>query len=158
MTTEMTMPRRSAGAGGPRLRTAIAAAFVLARLKPGRLRRVLARCARGARPASYAETLEVFEAVVATSRRCAGRYGCLPRSVAVALACRMSGVWPDWCAGVRAAPPFSPHAWVQAGGRTVGEQAEPADLRPLVVVTVREGVPGERGGRDDDGDGGGQAA
>lgn len=158
MTTEMTMPRRGAGAGGVRLRTAIAAAFVLARLKPGRLRRVLARCARGARPASHAETLEVFEAVVATSRRCAGRYGCLPRSVAVALVCRMSGVWPDWCAGVRAAPPFSPHAWVQAGGRTVGEQAEPADLRPLVVVSVREGVPDERGGRNDDGGGAGQAA
>ncbi|NEE38224.1 lasso peptide biosynthesis B2 protein, partial [Streptomyces sp. SID7982] len=89
--------------------------------------------------------------VVATSRRCASRYGCLPRSVAVALACRMSGVWPDWCAGVWATPPFSPHAWVLAEGRTVGEQAEAADLRPLMVVTVREGVQGERGG----GDGGG---
>ncbi|MFC9181600.1 lasso peptide biosynthesis B2 protein [Streptomyces globisporus] len=154
MTTEMTMPRRGAGAGGVRLRTAIAAAIVLARLKPGRLRRVLARCSRGARPASYAETLEVLEAVVAGSPRCASRYGCLPRSVAVALACRLSGVWPDWCAGVWASPPFSPHAWVLAEGRTVGEQAEAADLRPLMVVTVREGVRGERGG----GAGGGAGA
>ncbi|MCX4710628.1 MULTISPECIES: lasso peptide biosynthesis B2 protein [Streptomyces] len=156
MTTEMTMPRRGAGAGGVRLRTAIVAAFVLARLKPGRLRRVLARCARGARPASYAETMEVLEAVVATSRRCASRYGCLPRSVAVALACRMSGVWPDWCAGVRSAPPFAPHAWLQAEGRTVGEQAEPADLRPLMVVaaaavTAGGGVRDERGVGDDGG-------
>ncbi|MFI1223227.1 MULTISPECIES: lasso peptide biosynthesis B2 protein [unclassified Streptomyces] len=157
MTTEMTMPRRGAGPGGVRLRAAVAAAIVLSRLKPGRLRRVLARCARGARPASYAETLEVLEAVVATSRRCAGRYGCLPRSVAVALACRMSGVWPDWCAGVRAAPPFSPHAWVQAGGRTVGEQVEPADLRPLMVVTADGGVRDEHGGGNDR-DGGGQTA
>ncbi|MBV7245287.1 lasso peptide biosynthesis B2 protein [Streptomyces sp. MW-W600-10] len=162
MTTEMTMPRRGAGAGGVRLRTAIAAAFVLARLKPGRLRRVLARCARGARPGSYAETLEVLEAVVTTSRRCASRYGCLPRSVAVALACRMSGVWPDWCAGVRSAPPFAPHAWLQAEGRTVGEQAEPADLRPLMVVTAEAvaaggGVRDERG-VGDDGSGSGQRA
>ncbi|MER6699704.1 lasso peptide biosynthesis B2 protein [Streptomyces griseus] len=156
MTTEMTMPRRGAGAGGVRLRTAIVAAFVLARLKPGRLRRVLDRCAGGARPASYAETMEVLEAVVATSRRCASRYGCLPRSVAVALACRMSGVWPDWCAGVRSAPPFAPHAWLQAEGRTVGEQAEPADLRPLMVVTAAAvtaggGVRDERGVGDDGG-------
>ncbi|WP_411079697.1 lasso peptide biosynthesis B2 protein [Streptomyces sp. cmx-18-6] len=160
MTTEMTMPRRGAGPGGLRLRTAIAAAFVLARFKPGRLRRVLTRISRGARPASYDTTLEVYEAVVATSRRCAGRYGCLPRSVAIALACRMSGVWPDWCAGVRTAPPFSPHAWVLAEGRTVGEQAEAADLRPLMVVTVREGGPGEHGGDDDGGSGrgGGQPA
>ncbi|MFJ1738371.1 lasso peptide biosynthesis B2 protein [Streptomyces microflavus] len=157
MTTEMTMPRRGAGPGGLRLRAAIAAAFVLARFKPGRLRRVLARCSRGASPATYDGTLEVYEAVIATSRRCAGRYGCLPRSVAIALTCRMSGTWPDWCAGVRTAPPFSPHAWVQAGGRTVGEQAEAADLRPLMVVTVREGVPGEHGGRDGDGDDGGGA-
>ncbi|MFJ9621006.1 lasso peptide biosynthesis B2 protein [Streptomyces sp. NPDC101181] len=155
MTTEMTMPRRGAGPGGLRLRTAIAAAFVLARCKPGRLRRVLTWCRGGARPASYGEALEVYEAVVATSRRCAGRYGCLPRSIAVALACRMSGVWPDWCAGVRTAPPFAPHAWVEAGGRTVGEQAERADLRPLLVVTtVREGMAGERGDGDDDGSGG----
>ncbi|QWQ42025.1 lasso peptide biosynthesis B2 protein [Streptomyces sp. YPW6] len=153
MTTEMTMPRRGAGAGGTRLRAAIAAALVMARLKPGRLRRMLARCSRGARPASYAETLEVLEAVVATSRRCASRYGCLPRSVAVALACRMAGVWPDWCAGVWATPPFSPHAWVQAEGRTVGEQAEAADLRPLMVVTVGEEVRGEHGGGDHGGGG-----
>lgn len=99
MTTEMTMPRRGAGPGGVRLRAAIAAAFVLARFKPGRLRRVLTRCARGARPATYEETLEAYEAVTATSRRCAGRYGCLPRSVAIALVCRMAGSWPDWCAG-----------------------------------------------------------
>ncbi|MFE7480661.1 lasso peptide biosynthesis B2 protein [Streptomyces sp. NPDC057552] len=153
MTTEMTMPRRGAGPGGLRLRAAIAAAFVLAPLNPGRLRRVLTRCSRGARPATYDETLEVYEAVIATSRRCAGRYGCLPRSVAIALACRMSGVWPEWCAGVRTAPPFAPHAWVQAGGRTVGEQAEAADLRPLMVVKVREGGPGGHDGGDDGGAG-----
>ncbi|MCI0385790.1 lasso peptide biosynthesis B2 protein [Streptomyces sp. CNQ085] len=142
MTTEMTMPRR--GSGGVRVRTAVAAALLLSRLRPGRLRRVLARVSRGARPAGYEETLRVYEAVVAGSRRCAGWYGCLPRSIAIALVCRMSGVWPDWCAGVRGAPPFSAHAWVRAGGRTVGEQ-EPDDLRPLMTVTVGGGDGGDSG-------------
>ncbi|MDG9702091.1 lasso peptide biosynthesis B2 protein [Streptomyces sp. DH37] len=141
MTTEMTMPRRGSGPGGLRLRSAVAAALVLSRLRPGRLRRVLTRVSRGARPAGYDETLRVYEAVVAGSRRCAGWYGCLPRSIAIALVCRMSGLWPDWCVGVRGAPPFSPHAWVRADGRAVGEQRG-EDLRPLMTVTVCEGAGG----------------
>ncbi|MGY1451836.1 lasso peptide biosynthesis B2 protein [Streptomyces sp. SS8] len=149
MTTEMTMPRRGSGSGGVRVRTAVGAALVLSRLRPGRLRRVLARVSRGARPAGYEETLRVYEAVVASSRRCAGWYGCLPRSIAIALVCRMSGVWPDWCAGVRSAPPFSAHAWVRAGGRAVGEQ-DPDGLRPLMTVTVG----GEDGGDSGEGPGG----
>ncbi|MCX4818404.1 lasso peptide biosynthesis B2 protein [Streptomyces sp. NBC_01142] len=148
MTTEMTMPRRGAGPGGLKLRAAIAVAFVLAKLRPGRLRRVLTRISRGARPASYDEALETYERVVATSRKCAGWYGCLPRSIAIALSCRMSGTWPDWCAGVRDAPPFSPHAWVQAEGRAVNEGAA-EDFRPLMVVTVREGGSGDSGGDED---------
>ncbi|WP_374105575.1 hypothetical protein [Streptomyces sp. McG3] len=40
---------------------------------------------------------------------------------------------------------------MQAGGRAVGEQAEPADLRPLMVVTADGGGPGEHGGGDDGG-------
>ncbi|MFS0692734.1 lasso peptide biosynthesis B2 protein [Streptomyces nitrosporeus] len=52
---------------------------------------------------------------------------------------RMPGTWPDWCAGARTAPPFSPHAWAQAGGRTAGEQAEAADLRPLTTVSAHGG-------------------
>lgn len=147
MTTEMTMPRRGAGPGSLRLRSAIAAALVLSRLRPGRLRRVLTRISRGARPAGYDQALEVYQAVVATSRRCASWYGCLPRSVAIALVCRMSGTWPDWCAGVRSAPPFSPHAWVQAEGRAVDELSA-EELRPLMTVTVREGGGGDSSGGD----------
>ncbi|MFI5805384.1 lasso peptide biosynthesis B2 protein [Streptomyces sp. NPDC051561] len=136
MTTEMTMPRRGAGPGGLKLRTAIALALLLARLKPGMLRKLLTRLSAGARPASYDRTLETYDRVVATSRKCAGWYGCLPRSIAIALACRMSGTWPNWHAGVRNAPPFQPHAWVAAEGRTVGEQ-NVTDFRPLMKVSVR---------------------
>jgi hypothetical protein len=135
MTTEMTMPRRGAGPGGLKLRTAIAAALLLARLKPGRLRKLLTRLSSGARPATYDQTLETYDRVVATSRKCAGWYGCLPRSIAIALLCRMSGTWPDWHAGVRNAPPFQPHAWVAADGRTVGEQ-NVDDFRPLMKVST----------------------
>ncbi|MFF0741894.1 lasso peptide biosynthesis B2 protein [Streptomyces sp. NPDC004111] len=133
MTTEMTMPRRGAGPGGLRLRAAVAAALLLAKLKPGTLRKVLTGLSAGARPATYDGTLETYERVVATSRKCAGWYGCLPRSIAIALVCRMSGSWPDWHAGVRNAPPFQPHAWVSAEGRTVGEQ-NVTDFRPLLQV------------------------
>ncbi|MCX5203997.1 lasso peptide biosynthesis B2 protein [Streptomyces sp. NBC_00237] len=134
MTTEMTMPRRGAGPGGLRLRAAVAAALLLAKLKPGRLRQVLTLLSRGARPATYDQTLETYERVVATSRKCAGWYGCLPRSIAISLVCRMSGTFPDWHAGVRNAPPFQPHAWVSAESRTVGEQ-NVTDFRPLMKVT-----------------------
>lgn len=133
MSTEMTMPGRDARRG-PRVRLAVGAALLVARLRPDRLRRLLTRVGRGARPATHAEALAAYESVVTASRRCAGWYGCLPRSVAVALLCRASGTWPDWHAGVRAAPPFAPHAWVTAEGRLVGERADASEYRPLMTV------------------------
>lgn len=139
------MPGRAARRG-PRVRTAVAAALLIARLRPDRLRRVLTLLSRGARPAPYDTALAAHDAVVATSRRCAGWYGCLPRSVATALLCRMSGTWPTWHAGVRAAPPFAPHAWVQAGTRVVGEETQAAQYRPLITVTA---APDQRVAPDD---------
>ncbi|MFI5657696.1 lasso peptide biosynthesis B2 protein [Streptomyces sp. NPDC051684] len=139
MSTEMTMP--DGGARGIRVRLAVALALPLARLRPDRLRRVLGVLARGARPAPYETALTAYASVVATSRRCAGWYGCLPRSLAVALLCRLTGTWPTWHAGVRATPPFAPHAWVTAQGRMVGERASQQDYRPLMSVT-----PGRGGG------------
>ncbi|MZD07450.1 lasso peptide biosynthesis B2 protein, partial [Streptomyces sp. SID5785] len=47
------------------------------------------------------------------------------------------GTWPAWHAGVRAAPPFAPHAWVEAEGRMVGEPATPDEYRPLMTVAPR---------------------
>ncbi|GAA2323178.1 lasso peptide biosynthesis B2 protein [Streptomyces kunmingensis] len=140
MSTEMTMPgprTRPGMRGGLKVRAAVGAALLVARLRPDRLRRLLTLVGRGARPAPYETALAAYESVVATSRRCAGWYGCLPRSVAVALLCRMSGTWPTWHAGVRAAPPFAPHAWVQAEDRIVGEGAQPEEYRPLITVPPR---------------------
>lgn len=135
----MTMPGR--GARGIRVRLAIALALPLARLRPDRIQRVLTLLARGARPAPYETALTAYTSVVATSRRCAGWYGCLPRSLAVVLLCRLSGTWPTWHAGVRTAPPFAPHAWVSADDRMVGERAAQEEYRPLMSVT-----PGRRRG------------
>ena len=69
---------------------AVGVAHLIGRLPPHRIRRVLTRCARGVRPATYTEAAAAREAVVSVSVRCAGR-GCLPRSIATALLCRAHG-------------------------------------------------------------------
>lgn len=106
----------------------------LARLSPAWLRTLLARVSVAAVPAEYSHTEWAYRAVVMLSPRCAGWKGCLPRSIAVCLLCRLSGQWPTWCSGVRAAPPFTAHAWVQAEGRIVCEPGTPADYRPLIHI------------------------
>jgi len=99
----------------------VAVARLLARRPPDRIRTVLERLRRGAAEAGHARTAEIRRTVVAVSRACTGPRGCLPRSLATALLCRLEGDWPTWCVGVRALPPFGAHAWVEAGGKAVGE-------------------------------------
>ncbi|NEY34061.1 lasso peptide biosynthesis B2 protein [Streptomyces sp. PRKS01-65] len=113
-------------------RGAVALAWCLIRLPPGRLRRVLAACARGARPATEDQALRSRRAVVSVSRRCAGQ-GCLQRSVATVLLCRVRGHWPDWCTGVRTQP-FRAHAWVEVDRRPVGESDNVRLFRTLLRV------------------------
>ena len=115
-------------------RLAVALATPLARLKPATLRRVLSHLRRGARPAGYDNAKAARDAVLAVSLRCLGPQGCLPRSVAVALLCRMSGTWPTWCAGVRVMPPFGAHAWVEADGVPVDENLPAQYFRPVMTV------------------------
>ncbi|WKX73960.1 lasso peptide biosynthesis B2 protein [Streptomyces sp. XD-27] len=113
---------------------AVAAAKRLARKPPARIRAVLARLRKGARPATYAEARAAREAVVAVSLRCAASEGCLPRSLATVLLCRAGGTWPAWSVGVRARPPFGAHAWVEAEGRMVEEDTDAAYFRTLFSV------------------------
>ena len=98
---------------------AVALARPLSRLTPRRLGGVLRLASRGAGPATAARALAARRAVVAVSVRCAGPR-CLQRSIATALLCRMTGAWPDWCAGVRTEP-FLAHAWIEAEGKAIGE-------------------------------------
>ncbi|MFD0415444.1 lasso peptide biosynthesis B2 protein [Streptomyces sp. NPDC127108] len=111
---------------------ATAAARLIVAFRPHRIRRALSMVRRGATPATTDQALAARAAVVAVSARCAGE-GCLQRSVATALLCRMRGVWPDWCTGVRTAP-FRAHAWVEVDGRPVGEPQGQGQFRRMMVV------------------------
>jgi hypothetical protein len=115
---------------------AVAAAHLLATLKPHRLRRVLELLRVGARPATAAETRQALDAVLASSMRCRGEY-CLQRSIATALLCRIGGRWPELLIGARPRP-FQAHAWVAAGGVPVGDLPEVIrGLGTLWVVSAR---------------------
>jgi hypothetical protein len=115
-------------------RLSIGAAHLLATQPPGRIRAVLDRLRRGAKPATFEEAKAAHDTVVAVSLTCAAREGCLPRSLATVLLCRLRGRWPTWCVGSRRLPPFGAHAWVEAGGVMVGEDFPPDYFRTLFTV------------------------
>lgn len=110
----------------------VALARLVARQPPGRIRKVLYAVRKGARPATREEASAARRAVVAVSVLCAGE-GCLQRSLATALLCRVRGTWPTWCTGVRTMP-FSAHAWVEAEGEPVDEPHPAGHYRPVITV------------------------
>lgn len=111
-------------------RVAVAASFLLAKASPRRIVRVLSAVVGPFRPATYAEASRARSAIVSVSRRCAGQ-GCLPRSIGSVLYCAMRfRSVPGWRAGVRPVP-FAAHAWVEADGQIVDEDAY-RDYVPLV--------------------------
>jgi hypothetical protein len=119
-------------------RGATAVAHLLILLPPRRLGQALRVMRRGARPASTARALQARQAAVTVSARCAG-LGCLQRSVATALLCRLQGQWPDWCTGFRTQP-FRAHAWVEVDGVAVGESADTALF--CTIMSVRHPASG----------------
>ncbi|MBV8543038.1 MAG: lasso peptide biosynthesis B2 protein [Pseudonocardiales bacterium] len=116
----------------PAVLVAVGTARMLAHLPPRRIRAVLTALRRGAVPATYRQVEDAMDAVLAVSVLCGGRY-CLQRSLATTLLCRIRGVWPTWCTGVRTSP-FVAHAWVEADGRLVGEPQDPGYYHPLIVI------------------------
>ncbi|MBL1066681.1 lasso peptide biosynthesis B2 protein [Streptomyces sp. 7-21] len=126
---------------GPRdqllARTAVGLARVLAKRPPEEICRVLTRIRPGSRPATYRQAKWARDAVLTVSVRCCGKNACLPRSLAAVLLCRARGVWPDWCAGVVAAPPFAGHAWIEAEGRMVDEYLDDTFYKRLCGVTAQ---------------------
>lgn len=115
-------------------RLAVGAARLLATQSPHRIRAVLRLLRRGARPATFEQAAAARDAVVAVSLTCAAREGCLPRSLATILLCRLRGQWPTWCVGARRLPPFGAHAWVEADGVPVGEDYPPDYFRAFFTV------------------------
>lgn len=107
-------------------RLAVGLARLLATRSPREIRTVLRLLRRGSRPATVEQARAVRDSVVTVSLACAGREGCLPRSLATVLLCRLDGCWPTWCVGARRLEPFGAHAWVEAEGVAVGEDY-PAD-------------------------------
>ena len=78
---------------------AVGAARLLATQPPRRIRAVLGHLRRGTTPASFARAEAARDTVVAVSLHCAAREGCLARSLATVLLCRLSGRWATWCVG-----------------------------------------------------------
>jgi hypothetical protein len=113
---------------------AVGAARLLATRSPRRIRTVLGRLRRGAVPATFEQAKAARDTVVAVSLHCAAREGCLARSLATVLLCRLRGQWPTWCVGARRLPPFAAHAWVEADGIMVGEDYPPDYFRILFTV------------------------
>jgi Transglutaminase-like superfamily len=122
------LPRRTLA------RLAVVAARLLATRSPRRIRTVLGWLRRGARPATFEQAKAARDTVVAVSLVCAAREGCVPRSLATILLCRLGGQWPTWCVGARRLPPFAAHAWVEADGIMVGEEYPPDYFRRLFTV------------------------
>ncbi|WP_442941665.1 lasso peptide biosynthesis B2 protein [Nocardia sp. NBC_00416] len=100
---------------------AVGAGRSIAHLPPLRITQLFRILRLGARPATIGEAAAARETVISISMVCAGE-GCLPRSIAAALLCRVRGTWPRWCTGV-CVEPFRAHAWIEAEGRMVGESA-----------------------------------
>jgi hypothetical protein len=115
-------------------RLVVGAARLLAGQSPRRIRAVLGRLRHGARPATYDQAKAARDTVVAVSLTCAAREGCVPRSLATVLLCRLRGRWPTWCVGARRVPPFGAHAWVEAEGRAVDEEYPPDYFRTFFTV------------------------
>lgn len=123
-------------------RIAVLLARGIAKLTPERQFALLRTVRRGARPSRVAEAHRARNAVLHVSVMCTGPW-CLQRSIATALLCRVTGVWPVWVVGVRTEP-FTAHAWVEVDGVPVDEDTEQLTaFRRLVVIPPRRaGVPG----------------
>lgn len=124
--------QRPRGKGLLVARIASTLALGISLIPPRTIARILTLLSNGTVPATQKQALEARLAACAVSVRSAGN-GCLQRSIAVFLLCRMSGTTPDWCTGFLNRP-FLAHAWVEVDGEPVGETAEIADYTTILAI------------------------
>lgn len=117
-------------------RLAASAGLAVSLLPPRGIAAVLSLLARGSDPASLAHARRARSEVCTVSVRCAGQ-GCLQRSIAVFLLCRLRGSAPDWATGFLNRP-FVAHAWVEVDGAPVDEPTEVGDYVTILAVRRHE--------------------
>jgi Transglutaminase-like superfamily len=115
----------------------VGVAWVMTLLPPTLLQSVLHGLSHSHRPTNAHQARLMRAAVCAVSARCAGE-GCLQRSIAAFMLCRMEGHSPEWKTGYQLEP-FAAHAWIEVDGVPIDE---PHRIRSYVpVLTVAQ--PGE---------------
>lgn len=108
--------------------------LVLIRARPQRIRRILGVLHRGSHVADLRQAERAYAIVTTVSLRCASGYGCLHRSLAIILLCRLWGLRATWRVGFRSPPPQS-HAWVEAADEPVCETVDPRTIyTPMITV------------------------
>ncbi|MGW4528407.1 lasso peptide biosynthesis B2 protein [Amycolatopsis sp. NPDC004378] len=104
------------------------------RARPARIRVVLRALRTGANEAEFESAMRARACVTTVSLRCASDHGCLLRSVAIVVACRLAGGSVRWYVGTASPPPAS-HAWVEVADAPIGELFDPRLLyNPIVTV------------------------
>lgn len=115
--------------------TLLTAAALLRWVRFGRivsLVRVCKRCC--VRPSTIEEAAAATTAIRSASVLYLGRVACLESSLATVLVCALHRREVDWYIGVRTLP-YASHAWIEVGGRTVGEFPETIGAyKPILVV------------------------
>jgi ATP-binding cassette subfamily B protein len=117
---------------------AVSVAVVLSRMRPEKIVRILNRLNRSRPEASEERCSRVRAAVCTVSLVCRGPKGCLHRSIATAIGCRLMGSSVTWCTGFALAP-FRAHAWVEVEGRPIDETEVIADYAVVLTTSPPRG-------------------
>lgn len=138
----MSMPIAPQPATAPRgtarvwARPIVGLALLLTLLPPSTLQRCLRALKGNARATTTQQAHRIRAATCSVSARCAGE-GCLQRSIAVYLICRIEGHVPGWKTGYQIEP-FAAHAWVEVDGIPIDEPAAISSYTTVLAVDQPE--------------------